>query len=109
MMGIANSSMVKATLESFTTENTKNKGNEDDGKRQQQWMMGEDAFNAKAVHHQGIKELWEAKWKFPVGSACRYILLFITCLGILSSVLPPFQVMQIPLLVPVKHSLDSHS
>ncbi|KAL2042547.1 hypothetical protein N7G274_005041 [Stereocaulon virgatum] len=64
-MGIANSSMVKEMLASLITESTKNKGNGDDGKRQQQWMMGEDAFNAKAVHHQGIKELWEAKWKFP--------------------------------------------
>lgn len=38
------------------------------GKAEQQrhWIMGNDAFNAKAVHHQGIKELWEKKWKFPV-------------------------------------------
>lgn len=108
-MGIANSSMVKATLGSFTTENTKNKSNRDDGIRQQQWMLGEDAFNAKAVHHQGIKELWEAKWKFPVSSACRCCLLFIACLRILSSVLSPFQIMQFPLPVPVEHPSDSHS
>ena len=107
-MGIANSTMVKATLGSFTNENTKNKGNRDDGIRQQQWMMGEDAFNAKAVHHQGIKELWEAKWKFPVSSACRCFLLFNVCLGILSSVLSPFQIMQFPLLVPFEHASGSH-
>lgn len=31
------------------------------------WIMGEEAFNAKAKHHEGMKALWEAKWKFPVG------------------------------------------
>ena len=37
-----------------------------EGKAARQWMIGENAFNAKAIHHQGIKELWEKKWKFPV-------------------------------------------
>ena len=43
----------------------------DQGKAEQHrhWIMGNDAFNAKAVHHQGIKELWEKKWKFPVCSS----------------------------------------
>ena len=43
----------------------------DQGQAEQQrhWIMGNDAFNTKAVHHQGIKELWEKKWKFPV---CSY-------------------------------------
>ena len=35
-------------------------------KSQRHWIMGDDSFNAKAIHHQGIKELWEKKWKFPV-------------------------------------------
>ena len=45
----------------------------DQGKVEQQkhWIMGNDTFNAKAVHHQGIKELWEKKWKFPVRSSKR--------------------------------------
>ena len=37
--------------------------------QQKHWIMGNDAFNAKAIHHQGIKELWEKKWKFPVCSS----------------------------------------
>ncbi len=28
-------------------------------------MLGE-AFSRRAKHHDGIKELWETKWKFPV-------------------------------------------
>ena len=35
-------------------------------KKERHWMIGKDAINSKAVHHQGIKELWEKKWKFPV-------------------------------------------
>ncbi|TEA19915.1 Heptaketide hydrolyase ayg1 [Colletotrichum sidae] len=34
-----------------------------DGKRQ--WAMGTEAFERKMPHHQGIKALWETKWKFP--------------------------------------------
>lgn len=30
------------------------------------WVLG-DKFEARMPHHQGIKELWETKWKFPVG------------------------------------------
>ena len=29
------------------------------------WIMGE-AFAKRMPHHQGMKELWETKWKFPV-------------------------------------------
>ncbi|KAF6840706.1 pigment biosynthesis protein ayg1 [Colletotrichum plurivorum] len=36
---------------------------EQDGKRQ--WVMGTEAFERKMPHHQGIKALWETKWKFP--------------------------------------------
>jgi len=39
------------------------------------WMLGE-AFSRRAKHHDGIKELWETKWKFPVSlyhSASRAI------------------------------------
>jgi hypothetical protein len=30
-----------------------------------QWLMGKEAFEAKMPHHEGIKALWETKWKFP--------------------------------------------
>jgi hypothetical protein len=30
-----------------------------------QWIMGHEAFEAKMPHHEGIKALWETKWKFP--------------------------------------------
>lgn len=29
------------------------------------WRMG-DAYEKKMPHHEGIKQLWESKWKFPV-------------------------------------------
>jgi len=29
------------------------------------WRMGE-AYEKKMAHHEGIKQLWESKWKFPV-------------------------------------------
>src|SRR3978361_819764 len=31
------------------------------------WIMGE-KFESKMPHHNGIKELWETKWKFPVSA-----------------------------------------
>lgn len=30
-----------------------------------QWILGK-KFDEKMPHHDGIKELWETKWKFPV-------------------------------------------
>jgi len=30
------------------------------------WLMGDEAFEARMPHHEGIKALWETKWKFPV-------------------------------------------
>jgi hypothetical protein len=44
---------------------------EDDGggpgqKEARSWRMGREAYERKMVHHQGIKQLWESKWKFPV-------------------------------------------
>lgn len=30
------------------------------------WMMGSEAFKARMPHHEGIKALWETKWKIPV-------------------------------------------
>jgi hypothetical protein len=44
---------------------------EDDGgglgqKKARSWRMGKEAYERKMVHHQGIKQLWESKWKFPV-------------------------------------------
>lgn len=32
------------------------------------WIMGAEAFEARMPHHDGIKALWETKWKFPVSS-----------------------------------------
>jgi hypothetical protein len=29
------------------------------------WILG-DKFDARMPHHDGIKALWETKWKFPV-------------------------------------------
>lgn len=34
-------------------------------KEKKLWRMG-DAYDKKMVHHEGIKQLWESKWKFPV-------------------------------------------
>jgi hypothetical protein len=31
------------------------------------WVLG-DKFESRMPHHQGIKQLWETKWKFPVGN-----------------------------------------
>jgi hypothetical protein len=44
---------------------------EDDGgglgqKQVRSWNMGKETYERKMVHHQGIKQLWESKWKFPV-------------------------------------------
>jgi hypothetical protein len=30
-----------------------------------QWIMGQEAFERKMPHHEGIKALWETKWRFP--------------------------------------------
>jgi hypothetical protein len=30
------------------------------------WRMGKEAYEKKMAHHEGIKQLWESKWKFPV-------------------------------------------
>lgn len=29
------------------------------------WIMGAEAFNRRMPHHDGIKALWETKWRFP--------------------------------------------
>ena len=39
-------------------------GNMDGGKKN--WMMGSKAFEARMPHHEGIKALWETKWRIPV-------------------------------------------
>ncbi len=33
------------------------------------WIMGAEAFERRMPHHDGIKALWETRWKFPVSSA----------------------------------------
>lgn len=32
------------------------------------WTLG-DKFEAKFPHHEGVKALWETKWKFPVDAS----------------------------------------
>ena len=39
---------------------------EGEGGPARQWLMGTKAFEARMPHHDGIKALWETKWKFPV-------------------------------------------
>lgn len=34
------------------------------------WTLG-DRFVAKFPHHEGVKALWETKWKFPVGATSK--------------------------------------
>jgi hypothetical protein len=45
----------------------------EDGKTKspKNWIMGTAAFEARMPHHDGIKALWETKWKFPVSSGRR--------------------------------------
>lgn len=33
------------------------------------WIMGQEAFEARMPHHDGIEALWETKWKFPVSAS----------------------------------------
>ncbi|KAK4143537.1 esterase FrsA [Dichotomopilus funicola] len=37
----------------------------DGEKAPKQWIMGAEAFEQRMPHHNGIKELWETRWKFP--------------------------------------------
>lgn len=30
------------------------------------WLMGTAAFEARMAHHDGMRALWETKWKVPV-------------------------------------------
>jgi hypothetical protein len=29
------------------------------------WVMGKEAFERRMPHHDGMKALWDTKWKFP--------------------------------------------
>jgi len=52
----------------------------DGGSSGRNWIMGPKAFEARMPHHDGIKALWETKWKFPV-SHLRCISVYLpTCL-----------------------------
>ncbi|EGO53280.1 hypothetical protein NEUTE1DRAFT_115120 [Neurospora tetrasperma FGSC 2508] len=35
------------------------------GKSPKHWLMGDEAFEARMPHHDGVQALWETKWKFP--------------------------------------------
>ncbi len=37
------------------------------------WRMGKEAYERKMPHHEGIKQLWETKWKFPVSTSHSYL------------------------------------
>jgi len=37
-----------------------------EGKAPKHWIMGSEAFERRMPHHDGIKALWETRWKFPV-------------------------------------------
>lgn len=39
---------------------------EEEKKPSRNWIMGEEAFERRMPHHDGIRALWETKWKFPV-------------------------------------------
>ena len=41
-------------------------GEEGAASTRRHWMMGKEAFERRMPHHDGIKALWETKWKFPV-------------------------------------------
>lgn len=34
-----------------------------------QWLMGAEAFERRMPHHEGIRALWETKWRFPCTKA----------------------------------------
>ena len=56
-MRTTNGDLVEAALKSIANES----------KRQRQWMIGEDAFNIKAVHHQDImKDEREVSGRFSI-------------------------------------------
>lgn len=40
------------------------------GKSPKHWLMGDEAFEARMPHHDGVQALWETKWKFPVSFLC---------------------------------------
>ncbi|EFX04961.1 pigment biosynthesis protein yellowish-green 1 [Grosmannia clavigera kw1407] len=35
------------------------------GAAPESWLMGKEAFEGRMPHHNGIKALWETKWRFP--------------------------------------------
>ncbi|KAK4125143.1 alpha/beta-hydrolase [Parathielavia appendiculata] len=37
----------------------------EEGKTPESWIMGQEAFERRMPHHDGIEALWETKWKFP--------------------------------------------
>lgn len=37
----------------------------DGGSEGRAWIMGAEAFERRMPHHDGIKALWETKWRFP--------------------------------------------
>ena len=44
----------------------------DEPKERRSWLMGTEAFERRMPHHDGIKALWETKWKFPVSEPLYY-------------------------------------
>ncbi|KAK4222615.1 Alpha/Beta hydrolase protein [Podospora fimiseda] len=52
-----------SSKDGFGNNNNNNNGHKQQQKKQ--WIMGQEAFEARMPHHDGIKALWETKWKFP--------------------------------------------
>jgi hypothetical protein len=43
-------------------------GEDSEGKTPRHWIMGREAFEQRMPHHDGIKALWETRWKLPVSN-----------------------------------------
>ncbi|KAK4102803.1 alpha/beta-hydrolase [Parathielavia hyrcaniae] len=41
----------------------------EEGKTPECWTMGQEAFERRMPHHDGIEALWETKWKFPCANS----------------------------------------
>ena len=46
-----------------------------------EWIMG-DAFEKRMPHHEGIRALWETRWRFPVIHTSSSVLLRVVAVGV---------------------------
>jgi hypothetical protein len=54
------------------------------------WFMGAEAFQRRMPHHDGMKELWETRWRIPV----RFVVLV---RPVETNRLPPVHPVRLPL------------